>query len=91
MARRTFRLIKETSHYKPGALYQEECEDGTQNYVLINGEEFRKFPSAKGVGQTVSSREAVEKNSTWFVEVFRVIPEYATKEEIKKFKTKKVG
>lgn len=85
MARRTFRLLKETYHLEKGALLQEGCDDGTQRYNAISG--------VKAIfnGATVGNipRPAIEKQPEWFVEVFQIVPEYATKEEIKKFKAKR--
>lgn len=89
MARRTFRLKKDSPVYKKGSLYQEACDDGTQDYVLINREESAKFVLSS-VGRVVSSRDSIENNPTWFEEVFQVLPEYATKTEIEQFRKGKL-
>jgi hypothetical protein len=89
MTRRTFKLLKETPDAKKGALYQEDCDDGTQDYSLITAEHI-KYPASDSLEDfsETYSREAVEKQPKWFIEVFQVLPEYATKEEIAAFKTK---
>ncbi len=85
MARRTFRLLKPTYELKKGALLQEECDDGNQDYVAIDDD------SITWTNHSVSvHRVIVEKSPDWFVEVFPIHPEYATKEEIKQLKAKRV-
>lgn len=87
MARRTFRLLKDTDVLKKGALVQEMCDDGDQDYELISdSDKFEILQSAQA--GLVRSRPSVENNPKWFVEVFQVLPEYATKEEIKVYKKK---
>jgi len=68
--RRTFKQLKDTPDVKKGALWQEQCEDGTQPY---------------------ESRKLVEEQPDWFVEVFKVHPEYMTKEELEKWEAFKSG
>lgn len=86
MARRTFRLIKDTDQFIEGALFQEECDDGTQNYILLNRQEYEIFNPPIGSSKIVRNRDCIENNPKWFVEVFKVLPDYATKDEIKRYK-----
>lgn len=92
MGRRTFRQLKETPDVKKGALWQEDCEDGTQPYSLITPEHDK---SDNGV-ISYHKRSLVEDQPKWFVEVFPIIPAYMTAEEktayeafVKKQKAKK--
>lgn len=81
--RRTFRLLKDTHIFKKGALVQEECEDGTQPYTVITPEFFKGELEGE---MTIAERSLVEEQPQWFVEVFKVNPEYMTKEELDKYK-----
>lgn len=81
MGRRTFRLLKETDVFKKGAIFQEMCDDGDQDYEMIEGE--RKFEKPQScTGQIVKSREDVEKNPTWYEEVFNPATMWVTKAEL---------
>ena len=80
--RRTFKLLKDTPTLKKGALYQEACDDGTQEYILISPEFYKGSDNPSGC---ITDRSMVEKNPDWFVEVFKVTPEYMTREEIDKY------
>lgn len=84
MGRRTFRLLKEDIELEKGALVQEKCDDGNQEFIILSGKK-----KICGDDRTWYSRATVLKQPEFFVEVFPVIPEYATKEEIKQFKAKK--
>lgn len=77
MGRRTFKLVKAMPGIKVGTLFQEECEDGTQPYSPME--------SISGVTVRFSDRSQVEESSH-FVEVFKVHPEYMTKDELDKWK-----
>jgi len=74
MGRRTFKLIKDTPAIKKGALFQEECEDGTQPYIFITPES-RKGESSDAV-MRFQDRSLVEGQPEWFEEVYKVDPEY---------------
>lgn len=76
--RRTFKLIKETPKTRAGALFQEQCDDGTQPYILITPE----FNKGGRVSEQITHRELVEDQPKWFTEVFKVHPEYMTREEL---------
>lgn len=81
MARRTFKLLKDTPDVKKGALYQEQCDDGTQPYELLT-----KGNHTDGDASSVYvTRSIVEDQPQWFVEVFKVTPEYMTKNELDKW------
>lgn len=83
MARRTFKLVKETPTIKKGAIMQEACDDGTQEYILLDMSFWKdtEFPNANSV--KIYKRSLVE-DSSFYVEVFKVDPEYMTAEELKK-------
>lgn len=82
VGKRTFKLLKDLPNLKKGALFQEECEDGTQPYSLINNVDVRV---------SYSDRSVVEDQPDFFVEVFKVNPEYMTKEELEQFEAFKKG
>lgn len=93
MARRTFKLIKDTPDVKKGALFQEKCDDGDQDYQIL--EEFEEThvtaPFEDG-GKTVAyGRAACEDRPNWFIEVFKITPEYMTREELDQFEAFKKG
>lgn len=83
VSRRTFKLLKDTVGVRKGALYQEECEDGTQPYSIITPE-FAKS-TATGTKARYADRALIEEQPQWFVEVFKVEPAYMTKEELEKW------
>lgn len=82
MARRTFRVIKDTPELKKGAIIQEACDDGTQDYVSLNKSDL-KFNDQRGIAYT---RKVVESQPTFFVEVFPLVAPWGTKEEVAKVK-----
>lgn len=81
MGRRTFKLIKETPEYKVGTLFQEACDDGDQEYIVIT-RDLLKFEDANADNQPSYERVEVETQPQWFVEVFKVEPEYMTREQL---------
>lgn len=90
MARKTYKLLKDTPLAAKGALYQEACDDGTQEYVLINKETHYKDDQSKR--PAIVDRSLVEDAPSWFVEVFPVTPPYLTQAELDQweaFKTQK--
>lgn len=82
VGRRTFRVIKDTPEFKKGALLQEMCDDGDQDYTLLTHE----YAVDKDQYTFQYTRVVVEKNPKFFVEVFPIVPEWGTKEEVAKFK-----
>lgn len=80
--RRTFKLVKSTFDIKKGAIFQEQCEDGTQPYELITRDEHYLEADVRHGNYTVVVRELIESKPDWFVEVFKVTPEYMTREEL---------
>lgn len=85
MARRTFKQLKDTPDVKKGALWQEDCEDGTQPYSLITPESYKGEHTIGSYG----TRALVEEQPSWFVEVFQVQPQYMTKEELDQWESYK--
>ena len=77
VGRRTFKLLKDLPDAKKGALFQEECEDGTQPYSIIDG--------GDDCAYRYQDRANVENNPKWFVEVFQVEQQYMTQEELDQF------
>ena len=83
--RRTFKQLKDSMEVKKGALFQEKCDDGGQEYVLLDWEQYTKHiesNQAHGFDQKSLARDEVEQEPDWFVEVFKVHPEYLEKGEI---------
>lgn len=74
MGRRTFRLLKETYEYKKGALFQEMCDDGDQDFEIL-GKSALKYDTVANV----IARSVVTSESKWFEEVFPLVPEYGVK------------
>lgn len=83
--RRTFKLLKDTDGIRKGALFQEMCDDSDQDYVLLDNA-FRRFEYPHSAVRCVRSRDAIENNPKWYVEVFPMVSEYGTKEEVNAFK-----
>ena len=89
MARKTYKLIKDTPTVSKGAIYQEACDDGTQEYVILD-KSFIKDTS--GTGQApIHTRSLVEEQKNWFVEVFAVEPQYMTRDELDQWEAFKAG
>lgn len=84
--RRTFRLLKEIPELKKGALLQEACDDGDQEYVLLDRSHL-KFAEDYAVyfdGVPTFSRETVENQPKFFEEVFPVSPSFMNADQLKK-------
>lgn len=79
---RTYRLLKDAPSVRAGAIFQESDND---KYMLISPE-FIRF----GTGAAID-RGAVESQPDWFVEVFKVTPEYMTAEELSQWEAFKAG
>ena len=67
--RRTFKLLKDTPEVRKGALFQEACDDGDQEYILLDHsfiipEDYFDFYS-----NISFSRDTVEKQPAFFEEV----------------------
>jgi hypothetical protein len=95
MARKTYKLIKDTPTIKKGAIYQEACDDGTQEYVLLDKSFLRgSWPTNSTI--KIFDRSLVEDAPQFFVEVFQVEPQYMTAPELEQWdafkatKTKKL-
>lgn len=76
--RKTFKQLKDSVTVKKGALWQEACDDGDQEYVLLDSA-FNRDPRQT---QRIYDRALVEDDPKNFVEVFKVSPEYQTREEL---------
>lgn len=64
--RKRYRLLKDTPAVKKGAIYEEECEDGTQPFRCITPE-YVKFKGYED--HRFSTREVIENNPEWFERV----------------------
>lgn len=87
MSRKTFRLKKNTATFKKGLVVQEACDDGTQEYVALNHEDYFKFSDFDKYfyGRTPQfTRESVEQNPEWFEEVFPATEAWLTSDEKEK-------
>lgn len=71
--RRTFRLLKDTPELEKGALVQEACDDGDQNYILLDFEQMSDATYGDWTdyfsGNFALSRDTVEQQPEWFEEV----------------------
>jgi hypothetical protein len=76
--RKTYKQLKDTVTVKRGAIWQEACDDGTQEYVLLTTEH-NKDPRNT---QCIYDRSLVENDKKHFAEVFQVEPQYMTREEL---------
>lgn len=79
--RRTFRLLKNTSELKKGAIIQEMCDDGNQDYCVLTHSDI-KYTNEAGDLCYIAPRGSVENEPKWWTEVFQVAPNYLTKEEV---------
>jgi len=84
MGKRTFKQLKDNQAIRKGAIWQEECEDGTQPYALITPELCKFESDDREYSQPC--REIIEQNPTWFVEVFPASEAFLTKEELATFR-----
>ncbi|MGO4470371.1 hypothetical protein AB4Y95_00330 [Arthrobacter sp. M-10] len=86
MARKTYKLIKETPELRKGALFQEACDDGTQEYVLLDHTAHKGGSAPSGQRYAIFDRPLVENAPQWFVEVFQVEPQFMTATELEQWK-----
>lgn len=88
VGRRTFKLVKDTADLKKGAIVQEACDDGDQEYKLLDRNTYFKFDDYETYfdGTPEFTRKSVEENPKYFVEVFPATEAYLTKEEVKALK-----
>lgn len=67
--RRTFRLLKDTPEVSKGALFQEACDDGDQEYILLDHSYIVPDDYFDFYKSISFSRETVEEQPAWFEEV----------------------
>lgn len=79
--RKTYKLMKELPELKKGALLQEKCDDGTQDFKVLD-EAFVKYSDEHGRKDFKYPRQAVENEPGYFVEVFPVTPAFMTQAEL---------
>nr|WP_218680377.1 hypothetical protein [Rhodococcus qingshengii] len=90
MKRRTFKLTKELPELTKGALVQEKCDDGTQDYIALDNSQI-KYALEDGRKSLTYPRKAVEDEPNYFVEVFAVEPAYMTQDELDRFEAFKIS
>jgi len=90
MKRRTFKLTKELPELTKGALVQEKCDDGDQDYTVLD-QSFIKYEDEHGRKTVTYPRKAVEGEPNYFVEVFAVEPAYMTQDELDQFEAFKIS
>lgn len=83
--RKKVRLTKNTLEYKKGAIFEEKCDDGTQDFECITPD-LVKYPNEHGEYCGELTRGVVEANPKVFEEVFSASEIYFTKEELKQVK-----
>ena len=84
--RRTFRLLKDTPDLKKGVLVQEACDDGDQEYNVLDLKNYVKHDDFFDFfGDANYSRQAVEQQPTWFEEVFAVTPPFMNAKQIEQW------
>lgn len=83
--RKTYRLLKGTAELRVGAVVQEKCDDGDQDFIVLD-ESFVKYPNESGGKRYTLPRQAVESEPKWFVEVFQVEPQFMTREDLDEWK-----
>lgn len=88
--RRTFKLTKELPELTKGALVQEKCDDGTQDYIALDNSQI-KYALEDGRKSLTYPRKAVEDEPNYFVEVFAVEPAYMTQDELDQFEAFKIS
>lgn len=83
--RATYRLIRDTPNCKKGAIVQEKCDDGTQDFIMLNAETHMKHRFENQESVPVVPRGSVEKEPKWFERVYPGTPEWMTQEELDEF------
>jgi hypothetical protein len=90
MGRKRYELLKDTPECKKGAIFEEMCDDGTQNYQLITpqhvrfSDEYEYYDEDNG-NLPQLYRAEVEKNPTFFREVVEVSVPVKMVQAVKRF------
>lgn len=79
--RMTFRLKKETAELKKGAIIQEQCDDGYQDYIVLEPDTYVKYESEEGKKCYIAPRESVEKEPAFWERVYPATPAWLNAEE----------
>lgn len=79
MARKRYVLLKDTPELKAGAMVEEMCDNGDQEYRVISAE----WDQTDDQGRIVYSRKVVMEQPEWFEEI---TPLYLTKKQLAKIK-----
>lgn len=77
--RKRYILLKETYHLKKGAIFEEQCDDGTQDFDLITRESYKSKKSSSNV---CVDRDLIS-NPKWFEEV---VPFYVPSKQVARVK-----
>lgn len=86
--RETYILLKDSPELKKGALIQEECDDGDQDFRCINEPEYKKEKDDDV--DILYSRAVVENNPDWFQKVIVVTVSVDEKKKIEKLLKRKL-
>jgi hypothetical protein len=78
--RKRYILLKDTPEVKAGAILEEECDEGTQDFKVIEGKNPLELETGRRV---IYYRKFVIKQPEWFQEVQQL---WLTPEEITKVK-----
>ena len=79
-------LIQNTPELKKGAILEEECEGGDQDFVCVNISKFRKFKSQE---KACYHREVIMKQPKYFQKVVFVQMSVEEKKQFDKLIRKK--
>lgn len=66
-------LLKDTPELKKGAIMQEMCPNGDQDFVCINPLEFLQKEEDKNDGHCQYSRNVVVNSPEWFEEIVPLV------------------
>ena len=77
--KRQFKLLKDTPAIKANAVFEEMCDDGTQDFICKDSS-FFIFPEVQS--NITMNRKYVVDNTDWFEEQ---VPMYVPKQHYEKF------
>lgn len=86
--RKTYILLKDTPELKKGAILQEQCDDGDQDFICLNESDHQKHKEDNV--DTLYGRNTVMKQPEWFEEVMTVTVTKKEKGKIEKILKRKL-
>lgn len=89
MARATYKLLVELPAVSKGAIYQENCDDGTQDFHLLDSKyiKFDDENESRNAEEYEVPREAVETQPQFFERVYSATETWLTRDQLEQFKT----